>query len=186
LSRISPQRIFGIDPGSRLCGFACLEAKKSVPLTPQDFQLVGMGVIRLDIKESHDRRIGELHKSMITLLQEFKPQICVLEKAFFGENANSALKLGEARGAIIAALHLGDVHLEQVAPTQVKKSVFGSGRASKEEVALVLKTLFAIDSNQLPFDATDALALALHYGISFRGTVPPPRRHPRSNSEPLL
>jgi crossover junction endodeoxyribonuclease RuvC len=102
---------------------------------------------------------------VVQLIDELKPDICVLEKAFFGANAASALKLGEVRGALIAACGSRSVTVVELAPTKVKKIVAGNGRATKEDVCRSLETLLEFNRGSMPLDATDALALAFATGL---------------------
>jgi crossover junction endodeoxyribonuclease RuvC len=163
---INKVRILGIDPGSQVAGFACISSAKDMPVQPRDFIVEGAGAMRLDIKLSHARRIYQLHGVISELIQEFKPSVCVLEKAFCGQNVSSALKLGETRGAVIACVFKHGLDLVEVSPTHVKKTVAGNGRASKDEVAAALKRLLQFDRGNLPFDVSDALAVALTHGLA--------------------
>ncbi len=159
-------RIFGIDPGSRVAGFACLAARKPVPLMPQDYKVIDLGVLKVDPKRSHFERIGLLHVALYELLKELSPTVCVVEKEFAGLNPMTSLKLGEARGALLAAVHRNEIPLIEVTPAQVKRAIAGSGRATKEDVHQALKKLLLFDRTSLPLDATDALALALYHGLA--------------------
>lgn len=159
-------RILGIDPGSRVSGFSCIEARVPSPVLAKDFKVVDMGVVRLNAKFSHAVRITEMHSTLKTLLDEYRPQVCVIERAFCGENASSALKLGEIRGALISAVITHKVQLAEITPAQVKKIIVGNGRADKHSVAESLHQLFKINFSHFPHDATDALAIALSYGLT--------------------
>ena len=159
-------KIFGIDPGSQVAGFACLVTRTSVPLRSSDFALLGAGAIKMNRSLKHVTRIGELFRQIDLLLDEFKPDICVIEKAFFGVNVSSAIKLGEARGALIAAATKRGIVVGEITPAEVKRLVVGNGRATKEEVARCLKANLIIPDGNYPFDVTDAVAIALSYGLS--------------------
>ena len=107
-----------------------------------------------------------MHEALHSMIARLKPDICVIEHAFFGINAQSALKLGQARGALISAIARYDLPLVELAPTEVKKLITGSGRASKQLVSDSLKSLIGFQPGKLPFDTTDAVAIALSYGVS--------------------
>lgn len=165
LQNLSEHRILGIDPGSRIVGFALLEAKGRLPKQPRDFRVAEMGVLKADTSLSFTERIGFLHLGLCRLIEISKPTVCVMEKAFLGPNVQSALKLGEARGALLSALTRFNLEAFELSPTSVKQYITGLGHASKAQVSLALKALIGVQKGSLPYDATDALALALAFGI---------------------
>ena len=158
--------IVGIDPGSHCAGFAVIRSTVEHPVLPKHFQVIDAGVFRFDRTLPHSERISELHHQLYELLTVNSSSVCVIEKAFCGVNVNSALKLGEARGALIAAVGRADAQLIEMTPSKIKKSIAGNGRASKDEVSLALKMLLSFDRGSLPYDVTDALAMALSYGLA--------------------
>lgn len=145
--------ILGIDPGTRVTGFAVIDS------SPRG-RVIDVGVIKFDRKLAYQQRIVSLHATISQLASEHKPNLAIVEKAFFGINASSALKLGEARGAIFIALSSNNVPVFEVSPTQVKKFIAGSGHASKQQLAIAMARLFQITLPQATTDATDALAVA--------------------------
>jgi len=173
---IKKDRILGIDPGSQVAGFAFITTARELPVMPRDFIVEGAGAIRMDRSLSHTQRIGKLHEVVLQLIEEYRPTACVIEQGFLGLNASSALRLGETRGAIIASACKFGVEVVEVSPTHVKKTVAGNGRASKEEVALALQALLQFKLGSLPYDVSDALAVALTHGLAVafqRRTVSP-------------
>ena len=106
-------------------------------------------------------RIGLLHRAIHALCKAHQPDLCSIEKAFTGINHQSALRLGEARGSMISAVARCGVDLYEVNPTKVKKSITGNGKATKEEVARAVEYLVNFKRGKLPFDVTDAMAIAL-------------------------
>lgn len=137
-----------------------------VSIQSKDYKVVDAGVLRTDPKSSTSSRLGAIHQAMYELAVELKPNLCVIESAFLGCNPQSALKLGQARGALIAAMSRCAIPVREIAPTKVKKIITGNGHGDKEEVSLALKHLLKFKKGRLPFDVTDALAIALSYGIS--------------------
>jgi len=123
-------------------------------------------VIKANLELSFGERIGLLHEALYDLVVEWKPDLVIMEDAFFGANARSALKLGMARGALLAAVSRTGLPVKEVSPTHVKKTVTGSGAADKEKISLALKALIGFERGNLPYDATDALAIALCYGVT--------------------
>ena len=163
----TPIRIIGIDPGSRIAGFAVIESRKPVPYRPSDFMILGAGAIKANPKLKYDERIGFLHEALYGLVAEWKPTICAIEKSFVGVNPNSSLRLGEARGALISAMHRHLIPIVEVTPTRVKSTIAGHGQATKEEVSLALKALLNFERGKLPYDVSDALAIALCHGMTY-------------------
>lgn len=156
----------GIDPGTLIAGFAVLEARKPMPMHPRDFHIVGAGVLRTQKSLSAWERIGMMHQSMHELMLEFKPEICILENVFFGKNVNSAITLGQVRGAFISAASRSDISVAEIASTTVKKVISGNGHAGKEDILTALHALMGFDKGNLPYDASDALAIALSFALT--------------------
>ncbi len=167
--------ILGIDPGSKVAGFAVLQVPDTHAFQPRHFKIVDAGSLKADLKQSHAERIGYMHEALYGLIGEWRPDICVMEKAFTGLNHQSALRLGEARGALIAAVRRHGIAVEEITPTAVKKTVAGSGHATKEQIALALQMLLQFNRGSLPYDVSDAVAIALAYGMSLSLVRPPLR-----------
>ncbi len=164
-------RILGIDPGSLVAGFACLEATKAQPMQPHDFKVADVGVIRIHKNLELAERIGHLHDSLHQIITDLRPHACIIERAFYGLNANTTIRLGEARGAVIAAARRHKLPVHEITPAQVKKIITGNGRASKEQVQQSIQMLLRLKPMTGPFDATDALAIALCYGLAQAGAA---------------
>ncbi len=169
-------RIFGIDPGSRICGFGVLEIPRGV-VSLKRVRLVAVGAIRSKTTLPHSERTGYLHDAIHQLASQYAPEICVIERAFTGINPQSALRLGETRGAVIAAVRRLGITVAEITPTEVKKTITGQGHATKEQLAAALKYLLNFELGDLPLDASDAVAIGLSYGLSlgFRSPSPRPR-----------
>ena len=178
-------RILGIDPGSRITGFGILQFPRG-PVSLRTIQVIAVGTLRSKSTLSSSERTGYLHEALFQLASQFQPHICVLEKAFFGVNAHSALRLGETRGALIAAVRRLSIQVEELTPTQVKKTITGQGHATKEQIAAALKYLLAFDRGELPADASDAVAIGLSYGLSFNSMkLAPSRPSTQRTKEPV-
>lgn len=149
-------KICGIDPGSRLCGFGVLEVHPN-----RNLQATSFGVIELSPQASLAQRLGELQIALSELLRKHQPDIVVVEKIFLGKSADSAFKLGHARGVVIAAAQLSGAQITEYATRQVKKSVAGNGGAEKQDVCQAVKNILRL-KNLDSLDASDALALAIH------------------------
>lgn len=145
-------RVLGVDPGTRIAGWAVVEG----PLTRA--RVLGYGTWTL--RGSLSNRLATLAAKLGELCSEFAPQRVALERNFAGHNVMSALRLGEARGAILAAAGSHCVPVIEYTPATVKLAVTGSGRASKADVQTMVARLLSLPA--LPAaDAADALALAL-------------------------
>jgi crossover junction endodeoxyribonuclease RuvC len=154
------QKIFGLDPGSRVAGFGVLEVRQGA------VKYVDHGIINLmSFSENFADRIFFLGEEIQKLLALYQPQDIVIEKVFLGKNVDSAFKLGHARGVVLCEARRYQAHVHEYAAREVKKGVTGRGSAEKEEVQSVLHSLLKIpvDQRKKAFDATDALALAFFH-----------------------
>lgn len=146
-------RILGIDPGSRVTGFGIIE------IQPGDkIRCMTEGCIRLQGEEVV--RLGTLWKEIETVVATFRPQVVAIEQIFVHKNALSALKLGQARGAAIAACVREALPVYSYAPRQIKLAVTGIGSAEKSQVQRMIQVLLALQKEPQK-DAADALAVAL-------------------------
>ena len=160
-------RIIGIDPGSRVTGFCVLRCNGKLPAHPKLLKIDDTGAIKPDLKLPHHDRIGLIHQSVGSIIQKWKPDFFVIEKAFIGVNSLSALRLGETRGSLIAAARNYQVNVHEVSPNEVKKAVTGRGHAAKEEVARCIGLHLNITTKNLPHDVTDAMAIAFSFAIQY-------------------
>lgn len=148
-------RILGIDPGSRLTGFGCIELKG-----PQ-IRHIRSGTLRLALAErGFEDRLVALYDELTELIEDLMPEILVIEKVFFAKNAVSALKLGQARGVVLLCGAKNGLKIFEYNPTEVKAAIVGHGRADKEAVSRMV-TLITGARDFATHDASDALALAL-------------------------
>lgn len=146
-------RILGIDPGSRLTGFGIIEMQGSRALW------ISSGCIRT-ADGSLDSRLKTICQGLAELLEEHRPEEVAIEQVFMHRNADSALKLGQARGAAISTVALRSLPLSEYSPKEIKKAVVGKGNAGKVQVQHMVQHLLGL--NKLPQeDAADALAVAL-------------------------
>ncbi len=159
--------ILGIDPGSRITGFGLIQVTGSG--SAARISHLSHGVIQMDPKDSFPARMKELGEAMEQILEKYKPAQVVIEKIFLGKNADSAFKLGHARGvALYESAKFGSEIIEY-ATRSVKQGITGTGGASKEEVQTCLQRLLKIKAISR-IDASDALALATFH--AFRITNP--------------
>ncbi len=147
--------ILGLDPGTRVAGFGVLTIQGG------ELRVADHGVITLNESWSLARRLEALATGLEAVYARHKIIHTAVEKVFFGKNADSAFKLGHARGVCLlqAAKHGSDVH--EYAAKFVKKCVTGSGAASKDHVQLVVRAVLGMSGAPMALDASDALALAI-------------------------
>jgi crossover junction endodeoxyribonuclease RuvC len=147
--------VLGIDPGSRLTGYGVIRQDSGV------FSVLACGVIRLHARSSHAERIGQIYRGLDKIIADFLPERVSLETVFLSRNVQSALKLGQVRGAVIALAMNRNLVLHEYAPREVKSAVTGKGAASKEQVAFMVSRILALSPIPEPYDVTDALGIAL-------------------------
>lgn len=153
-------RILGLDPGSQRTGYAIVETQAG------RIAYIVSGAIRTR-GESLTERLQEIFVGVESLASEFRPDEVAIERVFMHRNADSALKLGQARGAALSATFAARPRVFEYAPREVKLAVVGTGAAQKEQVQVMVKRLLNI-SGPLTEDAADALAIALCHAHSRR------------------
>lgn len=188
-------RILGIDPGTRVVGYGCLELREvtlrpsgaEVPLAHRaanvlagraqaqaqaEAEVVAQGALRLGRRQDPlPVRLRNLAEGLAVLLERLRPDEIALEEAFYGKSVQSALRIGEARGVIMAeACRLG-VGVVQFSPARIKRAVTGHGGASKDQVSEMVARLLRLPAAPEPRDVSDALAAAVCRVEQRRGMV---------------
>ena len=151
-------RILGIDPGSQATGFGIIDWVEG------EARYVASGAIRTSGAE-FPPRLRQIYEGVTALMREFAPREIAIERVFMHRNADSALKLGQARGAALCAVFSSDPDVYEYAPREVKLAVVGQGGAQKEQVQLMVRTLLRLQG-ELGADAADAIGLALCHAYS--------------------
>jgi len=149
-------RILGIDPGSRVTGYGIIDH------AGRQTTYVASGCIRTQ-GDSLAERLGIIFTGVSTIIAEYMPQEMAVERVFLNKNADSALKLGQARGAAICAGVTRAVPVDEYAAREIKQAVVGKGGATKEQVQHMIRVLLALGERP-PSDAADALAVAICHG----------------------
>lgn len=155
---VGPVRILGLDPGSQATGFGIIDWINGEP------RYVASGAIRTS-GEAFPPRLRQIFEGVLELMREYRPAEVAVERVFMHRNADSALKLGQARGAALCAAFATDPAVFEYAPREVKLAVVGQGGAQKEQVKLMVMTLLKLDG-QLGPDAADAVGVALCHAYS--------------------
>jgi len=146
-------RILGIDPGSRITGYGVIE------LRGRQSVYLGSGCVRVK-EESFPERLRAIFDGIGAVVREFAPEEIAVEKVFVQRNVDSALKLGQARGAALCAVMAQSLPIAEYSPAEIKKAVVGRGGADKQQVQHMVKTLLQLVEYPR-VDAADALACAL-------------------------
>lgn len=161
-------RILGIDPGLRHTGWGVIEQAGS-RLTH-----IAHGVVRIDPGLTLAARLGGIHAAIAALAGEHTPDCAGIEETLVNANPRSALKLGQARGAAMAALHGAGLNVLEFSPRTIKLAVVGTGAADKTQVGFMVSRLLP-KAGKMSSDAADALACAIctahHAGALRRGAA---------------
>lgn len=148
-------RIFGIDPGSERTGYGCIDTDGT------RHRLVACGTISVPPRSEFADRLLAIHEGLRGLLAEYRPDCVAIEDVFHARNVRSALKLGHARGVALLAATQAGVPVAAYSPAEVKRAVVGYGRAEKHQVQQMVCLLLGLASAPSPYDASDALAIAI-------------------------
>lgn len=152
-------RILGIDPGSRITGYGIID------VTGQQNRHVASGCIRTDTKADLATRCRDIFDQMTALVERHSPHEVAIEKVFMNKNVDSALKLGQARGAaLVAAMH-NQAEVFEYTPTRIKQAIVGRGHADKVQVQHMVRMLLNLPEAPQA-DQADALAAAICHGHS--------------------
>lgn len=158
-------RILGIDPGSVITGYGIIESEGS------RLRHIANGIIRCPSGSPLPYRLVKIYDTILNLIETYQPDHAAIEKVFVKKNVDSALKLGQARGAAICAvsqtMSVRESCFYEYSPTQIKKSLVGYGRAEKQQMQSMVSTLLGLREPPQQ-DAADALSCAIchahHHG----------------------
>ncbi len=145
--------ILGIDPGSRITGYGIIRQ------TGRQLSYLGSGCIRT-VVDDMPGRLKLIYAGVSEVITQFQPDFFAIESVFMAKNADSALKLGQARGAAIVAAVNQDLPVFEYAARQVKQTVVGTGAAEKSQVQHMVRSILKLPANPQA-DAADALAIAI-------------------------
>jgi len=145
--------ILGVDPGSRITGYGVIRADG------RHIEYIDSGCIRVGEKLMAER-LQTIFQSLATLIGEYRPEEFAIEQVFMARNPDSALKLGQARGAAIVSAANSGLAVHEYSARQVKQAVVGKGGADKSQVQHMVQVLLSL-SRKPQADAADALAIAM-------------------------
>ena len=148
------QTILGLDPSLRGTGYGVIKLAKPCP------QTLVQGVISCPMGWEHSRCLAQIARRLREVVQQHQPSVCVVEGLFYAQNLQTAIIMGEARGAALATVAEAGLEVYELATRKVKQAIVGYGAAQKLAVAKMVQRMLRLAEIPAP-DAADALALAL-------------------------
>lgn len=146
----------GIDPGTASSGFGLVRQAPDGAL-----HLVDCGVIHTPADSAMPERLAVLYRSLVSLLEQHRPDCAAVERLFFQRNVSTAMTVGQARGVVLLALAQAGVAVHEYTPREVKQAVTGYGAADKRQMQEMVRLLLHLTEPPRPDDAADALAVAI-------------------------
>ena len=148
-------KILGIDCGSERTGYGVIETDG------RRHRLVAHGVVKTSARESLDARLLTIARGLREVIELHRPEAAAVEEVFYGQNVKTLLKLAHVRGIALLAIAEAGIGLGEYSPLEVKMSVVGFGRAEKQQVQLMVKSLLGLNEVIESEDASDAVAVAI-------------------------
>ena len=149
-------RVLGVDPGLTRCGVGVIEGEPGTPIS-----LVGVGVILTSSDTPLEQRLLQLEEQLTVWVEQYRPDVIAVERVFSQLNVRTVMGTGQASGIALLVAARAGIRVALHTPTEVKAAVTGTGRASKAQVAEMVRRLLCLDVIPKPVDSTDALALAI-------------------------
>ncbi len=172
-----PLRIFGIDPGTATTGYGVLDYTSG-----SSFAYITSGIVQTGKDLPMPERLKMIRADMLSLLEEYEPDIVSVEQIFFFKNAKTLVPVAQSRGVILEAAASLGLDVAEYTPMQVKLNLTGFGKADKKVVQFTVAKLLGHDEVIKPDDASDALALAIcHARACLTGLLC--QNHPLSNAD---
>ena len=153
-------RILGIDPGYAIMGYGIVDMKGN------HFNVVAYDSITTDKDMPMPDRLKHLYTMLMSIIQQYEPDVAAIEELFFNNNDKTAILVGQARGVAILACSNSGLDIAEYTPLQIKQALVGNGRADKKQVQFMVKTILNLDKVPKPDDTADALAAAITHGHS--------------------
>ncbi len=154
--------ILGVDPGTAIMGYGLIAVEGN------RFSTLGYACLYTKAGVPLALRLRELYRNLQSVIEEYRPDHMVVEELFFNKNTTTALAVGQARGIALLAGAEAGIPVFEYTPLQVKQAVVGYGRADKNQVQQMVKTILGLAQIPKPDDAADALALAICHAHSYR------------------
>jgi crossover junction endodeoxyribonuclease RuvC len=153
-------KVLGIDPGTAACGYGIVNEDHG------RLRAVDFGWWQTSSGERLEHRLKTIFEGVRDLVDLHAPDAVALEESYVGVDARTALSVGQARGAVLVACALVAVDCREYAPSTVKQAVCGYGRAQKDQVQRMVKTILALETVPTPHHASDALAVAICHALA--------------------
>ena len=153
-------KVLGIDPGTAACGYGIVHESAG------RLRAVDRGWWRTSPRDAPAARLKTIYDGVAGLIAAHEPDAVALEESFVGADARTALSVGQARGAVLVAAAGAGLDCAEYAPSRVKQSVCGYGRADKEQVGRMVKAILGLDAIPTPNHAADALAVAICHAMA--------------------
>ncbi len=152
-------RVLGIDPGTVRMGYGIVEASVQ---RPSVMRYIECGVIAIPGRKPRAERLALIGRTLREIIAEMRPGVVAMEEAFYGENVQSTIALGEARGVALFLAGDAELAIHGYPPATVKSTVAGHGAATKTQIAFMVKAILSM-RRPPESDAADALAVAICY-----------------------
>jgi crossover junction endodeoxyribonuclease RuvC len=148
-------RVLGIDPSLQSSGFGIIEndGDRAKP--------IAYGVIKPTAGFPFFKKLHEIREEIEKLIRAYAPDEAAIENPFYAKNVKTAMLLGQVRGAVLVAIAGTECGFHEYSALEIKKAVTGYGQADKEQVQTMVRVLLGLDDDQIPLDASDALAAAI-------------------------
>lgn len=154
--------ILGVDPGTATTGYGIINKEG------QKHTLIKYGCVLTPAKTPLPDRLDTIFDELSALIEEYKPDHVAVEELFFAANSKTAIAVGQARGVILLAGRKKGLPVHEYTPLEVKMALTGYGRADKNQIQQMVKTLLGLRDIPKPDDAADALAIAICHANTFR------------------
>jgi crossover junction endodeoxyribonuclease RuvC len=154
--------ILGLDPGMAATGWGVIEHGGN------SSRLLAHGTINTSSRRPDDQRLAAIHQGVLDVIDRFNPRAAAIEELFGGANLKTALAVGQARGVIILACAQRGIAPADYTPLRIKQAVVGYGRAGKDQVQQMVRSLLGLEEIPRPDHAADALAVAICHAHSRR------------------
>lgn len=148
-------KILGIDPGIGIVGYSVIEFDGKMPV------LLHSGSIQTSKDKKESARLLEIFEDMNVIVEQYKPDVCAIEKLFFFRNRTTVMPVAHARGVILTVLEKFGVPIFEYTPMEVKQVLTGYGRADKKEVEQMVKLSLGVDVLPKLDDTVDSIAIAI-------------------------
>lgn len=154
-SNLSPLIVLGIDPGLADTGFGVIKK------IGNELEMIDYGSIKTRAGQPLEKRLLEIHQSLEKLIKTYKPTLISIEELFFCKNLKTAIVVGQARGVVILTAGQHQLKISEFTPLEIKQALTSYGKASKNQVKQMVKSILRLEHLPKSDDAADALACAI-------------------------